>query len=621
MKRRRQRGSGKRATSGLRHALHRRPLAPQPKQAALTPRRAERSPAPPKLDAGSLQILGCATLTALGCTLAWCVCARELGFHVPGADATFALNLVPLAIGVSAGLWGPRRWIGRRAGNRHAAPVSFEFAANFSAAATLIVGGLWLVTCFTAIQLEDYRALIVSRFGLPPEVLRAMIVLPLLSLVMVTAAATTATLMALHGWQRLTEPHPLAFRRLWIALLAAIALAGGINWIDLAAVQAATLALVCIFGGGITAVFRRHDRVSQPTPAMPASEAEPRGKPATATMFTAAAALGVLATQLSSNSTIAIASVVITPLFALLALLLPASWSGTLRGWIVLLAGAALFAPIANASWSWNAAAVIAVLTLAVAARTHAREQIGASPPTLFAALGGLAVVAFVAGALGAGVLGRFGLLLIPLASFWLLRGPDPNRPGDARSWIPLATLSASAAAAIVAGSLLPTPPPPAQEPITLPRLVDGLPRVSLVPRPGAIAAWELDLHHADLAAVVLLDHSVPSPVQANANATRLARRAARSVARPARLLVAFADPAARKRFRRWADQIDPTHGGRFYELVDPTDPAVTPVIVYAADGPAWLEDRWADHHSDRPRPNLQLLVGGPAVGNPAASD
>lgn len=620
MKRRRQRGSGSGTTSGPRHALHRRPLTPKLKTAAPTVRPGNAAQTPP-LDAGSLQILGCMTLTALGCTLAWCVCARELGFHVPGAAANFAVNLVPLAIGVSAGFWVPRHWIGRRAGNPQAAPVSFEFAANFSAAATLIVGGLWLVTCLVAVQLEDYRALIVSRFGLPPEVRRAMILLPLVGLLMLTAAVTTATLVALHGWQRLTEPHPLAFRRLWVALLGAIALAGAINWIDLAPVQAATLALVCIFAGGITAVFRRHDRVTQTAPAMPASEAQPRDKLAAATTFTAAAALGLLAMQLPASQTVATASITFLPLFALGVLLLPAGWTGSLRSWIALLAVVTLFAPIANADWSWNAAAVIAVLTLAVTARAHAREQIGVSPPTLFATLGGLAVVAFAAGALAAGVLGRFGLLLIPLASVWLLRQQGSSRSLDMHSRVPVATLGVSAAAAVAAGSLLPSPSPHAREPIRLPRVLEGLPRVSLMPMPGAVSAWELDLNHADLPAVVLLDHAVPSSIQPDGETTRLARRAARSVARPARLLVAFADPRARKRFRGWAEQIAPTHASRFYELTDLTDAGATPVIVYAADGPAWLEDRWGDDHSDRPRPKLRPLVAGPAVGNPAASD
>lgn len=209
------------------------------------------------------QVTVCAALCALAAATGVVRVLGELTEQLNTARAAVGYGGAAICIGAFFGLVVPRRIIRRRLGGEAdshggAGPgVRFEFAATLAGVLILCLALVWTGLLGLASGLESYRILLTHRFVHPPGVTRLLLVAPVgLGLALLGAAGSTL-LVALHGWLRLLQKDPAGVTRLWMAMLAAMALGAGLAaWLPQRSVLNLTT-LLATFGAALVAVGRR----------------------------------------------------------------------------------------------------------------------------------------------------------------------------------------------------------------------------------------------------------------------------------------------------------------------------------------------------------------------------
>lgn len=266
MARRRRRGSGKRAPAKRPRAAatssrstgaavapdrirDRRPdKAPRPrskieKPSHRTKPRARRVAAtsPPPL--WSRRVLVSAALFAFGTTTSLLCLIAELSYHVADPRQALFYGGTALCIGVAMGLWIPRQIIIRRLHGHSLSRDEPEPADNVrndsypAGGAAALAGGLFVATGVTLLLLllgaqmaESARSLLTERFIMPALLARALLWAPPLAGLTIAGACGTTALVALHGLHRLAAPSQARISQLWLAIVAAIAVAATVTY-------------------------------------------------------------------------------------------------------------------------------------------------------------------------------------------------------------------------------------------------------------------------------------------------------------------------------------------------------------------------------------------------------
>lgn len=252
----------------------------------------------------SRRVLVSAALFAFGTTTSLLCLIAELSYHVADPRQALFYGGTALCIGVAMGLWIPRQIIIRRLHGRSLSRSDPEPADNVrndaypAGGAAALAGGLFVATGVTLLLLllgaqtaESARALLTERFILPALLARALLWAPPLAGLIIAGACGTTALVALHGLHRLAAPSQARISRLWLAIVAAVAIAAIVTRWSSGGPGAFLIFLLPVFIAGMMTTLQRWP---EPNPSPP-SDADIVGSASAHPLFAvviSAAAIG-----------------------------------------------------------------------------------------------------------------------------------------------------------------------------------------------------------------------------------------------------------------------------------------------------------------------------------------
>lgn len=148
----------------------------------------------------------CIGLLASASSLALLSVFDEATYHTDAPGAAVALSITALLTGMVLGVVVPRAVIAARAAGTAMLPPSPTFAGSAAGVLLLASAALWLALLLGAAAFERYRGWLVDHLLAPHWLLRFLLWAPALSGVALAGAISATTLLALHGWRRLTTP-------------------------------------------------------------------------------------------------------------------------------------------------------------------------------------------------------------------------------------------------------------------------------------------------------------------------------------------------------------------------------------------------------------------------------
>lgn len=565
----------------------------------------------------------CAALATCGSTAGLLRFGEAVGWQLMSTRAAVTHLGVVIAVAAALSVVILRQML--RNHRQTATRVAFEFAASLVGVLFLVLSGVWLLLAAVAGGLEGYRALLTARFLHPPDVTRALLLVPVWLSGGLLGLVATLVVLGLHGWLGLVRRPAPRVTRLWVMMIVGTGLGILPAWAGARPIVLDLLTLAATFGAGVVAVLRRAPG-REPADSATAPEADASAlRSPRIVAFLAAAAGGVAwvaSLPAGVSSAAELSGTLLAPVAAALvgvavarALLHVYPGVHVVAPLLLLAVGVVLgrFAPFSGQDEPASGAALPLVAGLAAAclvlagrraAHVCQRVQPAVAAIGLAAAIG--ISLGLVSGMMGSAwpFTGTAAALLLTAAA-GLLAVFQREAPRGLR----LMTLGAVAAWLIVLATTSPrvagarSPAPPSRPPSSLiqqmrdwlqPVHLDAIASVSDAPpaTAGLADAWQLDLGGPRWDVVLLQaperrDACAPDLVREN----RLLTRCLRSLRPGGRLIVELPAGARTDAALALAPRVAPAEDGVVLLLVRSAQ-AEYAALVLGPDAGAWLAQR-----------------------------